>query len=250
MKKLALSIIISALFSGTIIAQEPTAPSSTAGTTTTASPQEQGTSSDQGLHFGLKLTPTFNWLTVDREGYENDGMYIGYTYGLMMDFRLAKNYFLATGVEIAQRGGKLKSDQLQIENDLFGNEVKIGGTVTQRLQYVDIPLALKLKTNDIGHMQYFGHFGFMMGFLVKANQDVDFEDNIYGYEDKNKRNNQSDFGFFNFGLNVGLGVEYNIAGSTDITVGVGYQNGFVDIWSEEQAKATSNTITLNFGVFF
>jgi opacity protein-like surface antigen len=239
MKKLALTILISTLISGSIIAQD-----------STTAQETKAKSEEPGLHFGLKLTPTFNWFTVDRNEFESDGAYIGYTYGLMMDFKLARNYFLATGVEISQRGGKLKSDALATETGLGGSPIKIGGTITQRLQYVDIPLALKLKTNDIGYIQYYGHFGFLMGFMIKANQDVDFDDNSYGYEDKNKRNNQSDFGFFNFGLNVGLGLEYNIAGNTDITVGVGYQNGFVDIWSEDKAKITNNSITLNFGVFF
>jgi Outer membrane protein beta-barrel domain len=118
------------------------------------------------------------------------------------------------------------------------------------LQFVDIPFSLKLKTNNIGYMRYYGQFGFLAGFMVKANQDVDFDENNFGYTDKTKRNNQSDFGFFNFGLNVGLGIEYNIAGNTDITVGLGYHNAFVDIWKEDDAKLTSNYLTLNFGVFF
>jgi hypothetical protein len=201
---------------------------------------------DPSFHFGLKLTPTFSWFSIDREAFETDGVYVGYTYGVMMDFRLAKNYFIGTGVEISQQGGKFKASDLEATQ----SGIPIGGKVTQRLQFVDVPFVLKLKTNEIGYMQYYGQFGFTMGFLVKANQDVDFNDNALGYDDVNKRNNQSDFGPFNFGLNVGIGTEYNIAGNTDITIGIGYHNGFVDIWTPDKAKITTNHITLNFGVFF
>ncbi len=249
MKKLIITgfLSISTLFIA--IAQEtpPAAAAPTTAPAPTPTPAASSQATDNGggraLMFGLKFTPSYCWFGLDRENYEGDGGYIGYTYGIMMDFRIADNYYFATGVEISQRGGKYKSDSLVGENP----PRYFKGEVTQRLQFVDIPFSLKLKTNEIGYTRYYGSFGFLSGFMVKANQDIDAENNS---EDRDKRDNMSDFGSFNFGLLVGAGLEYNFSGNTAITAGIQYHNAFVDIWSEDNAKMTSSFIALNLGLFF
>ncbi|MFM7080214.1 MAG: hypothetical protein ACKOYC_10550, partial [Bacteroidota bacterium] len=40
-------------------------------------------SEPQKFHFGLKVSPNFNWLRVDEQGWESDGSRIGMSYGLM-----------------------------------------------------------------------------------------------------------------------------------------------------------------------
>lgn len=247
MKKLIITgfLSISTLFIA--IAQE-TPPADTAPTTApapTPTPAASSQATDNGggraLMFGLKFTPSYCWFGIDTEGVEGDGGYIGYTYGIMTDFRIADNYYFASGIEISQRGGKYKYNM--IDTSLMNTKVE----VTQRLQFVDIPFSLKLKTNEIGYTRYYGSFGFLGGFLVKANEDIDSDNNA---DDRDKRDNMSDFGSFNFGLLVGAGLEYNFSGNTAVTAGVQYHNAFVDIWSEDNAKLTSSFISLNLGIFF
>jgi hypothetical protein len=247
-----LFLIVFAISSTVLLAQEPQAsppagtqpqqPAAPVPAPAPAPAPKAAEADDSGMSFGFKLTPTYNWMTIDRDGYEAKGGYIGYTYGIMMDFKIAKNYFFSTGLEYAARGGKFESDSLQ-----YGLTTT-SGEVTQRLAFIDIPLALKLKTNEIGYSRYYASFGLMPGFLVKANQDIDYENSAY--EDRDKRQNSSDFGFFNLGLNVGLGWEYRFSGNTALTVGLGYHNGFIDLWSEDNAKMTTNFLTLNLGMFF
>ena len=205
----------------------------------------QATKESPSLKFGLKFTPTYCWFKLDRTDYDTDGGYVGYIYGIMTDFRIADNYYFATGVEVSQRGGKYKSDNLILNDDPLITEK---GVVTQRLQFVDIPFSLKLKTNEIGYSRYYGTFGFLTGFTVKANQDIDFEDPTM--EDRDKRDNMSDFGFFNFGLLVGAGMEYNFSGNTALSFGIQYHNSFVDVWDVQDAKINPNYIPLNLGLFF
>lgn len=255
MKKLIITGFLSISTFIIAVAQETpppapaTTPTSSAAPAPAPAPVASSQATDNGggkaLMFGLKFTPTYTWFGLDRENYDTDGGYIGYTYGIMMDFRIADNYYFATGVEISQRGGKYKSDKAVIsENPLVTTKAE----VTQRFQFIDLPFSLKLKTNEIGYTRYYGSFGFLGGVMVKANQDIEFENPAY--EDKDKRDNQSDFGSFNFGLLVGAGLEYNFSGNTAVTAGIQYHNAFVDIWAIDNAKMTSSYISLNLGLFF
>lgn len=204
---------------------------------TTLSAQESLSSNDQKFNFGLKATPTISWLRVDAEGVSNDGIRIGFTYGLVTEFRISNNYAFGTGIDISYRGGKYKFD--------VGSD-KV--SVTQKLQFLDVPVALKLRTNEIGYMKYYGTFGFLPGVIIKATESVDSDSPIVA--DRSNRSNQSDFTVFNLGLLVGAGLEYNIGGKTAITAGLTYNNGFIDIWDMKNAQMNSDNISLNIGVFF
>ncbi|HEX5001123.1 MAG TPA: porin family protein [Bacteroidia bacterium] len=185
------------------------------------------------FYIGLKATPIVYWGTVDDNVLESDGARVGFTYGLMTDFHIDRSYFFSTGLDISSRGFKAKAGDIKI---------------VQRLKYIDIPVALKLKTKEMGYMTYYGLFGFLPGFLIGANQDIESP----AYSEK-KRSNQSDFSFFNAGILVGLGVEYNIGGSTILTGGLTYNNSFTDAFEPKEgndAKIKSNQISLNLGVFF
>jgi len=198
----------------------------------------QETSGDQKFIFGLKATPTICWTRVDAEAVKNDGIKVGFTYGLVTEFRISNNYAFGTGVDVSYRGGKYKYDIPGL------GVVK----VDQSFQFIDVPIYLKLRTNEIGYIRYHGQFGFLPGFIVKATEDVDH--NYSDNDDRKNRSNQSDFGFFSVGLLVGGGLEYNLGGSTSVTASIVYQNGFIDIWDIEDAQMNTDYITLNLGVFF
>ncbi|MBL0343372.1 MAG: outer membrane beta-barrel protein [Bacteroidetes bacterium] len=242
MKKLIISGILSFMVLSIAHSQE-TAPAVTA----TAAPAPVTQKADEespALMFGLKFSPSYNWISIDRKGFDSDGGYIGYIYGIMTDFRISNtNYYFATGLEVSARGGKYKSDLIEVQG-----RPDAKGKVTQRFQYLDVPITLKLKTKEIGYSKYYGAFGVIPGFLVKANRDVDFDDE--SYEDTEKSSNQSEFGFFNFGISLGAGMEYKFSGNSVINAGLTYHNSFVDVWSEKNATLNSNYISLNLGIFF
>ncbi|MFM7054862.1 MAG: porin family protein [Bacteroidota bacterium] len=194
------------------------------------------------FHFGLKASPSYNWMKTDGTGLESDGGSIGLSYGLMTEFAISKNYAFATGLEITYRGGKYNFNSVATGNVSF----------KQKLQYVEVPIGLKLKTNEIGYIKYYGLFGILPGVLVKAKQDVDFESTLF--EDKENNGNQSNYYAFNVHLNVGAGIEYNLGGNTSFTAGIHYNNGLMDIYKGSDdvpaAQFRTDGIILNVGIFF
>jgi hypothetical protein len=223
MKKLLLSLLFIAVISVPSFAQEE---------------------NDQKFHFGLKASPLVAWTKIDAEGVTSDGIRIGFTYGLMTEFSISTNYAFATGVDISTRGGKYKYEIPDVPGFLEGGTV----SVDQKIQFLDIPVALKLKTKEIGYIKYYGLFGFNPGIVIMASQDVESDAEIQ--PDRGDRSNQSDFTVFNIGLIVGAGLEYNLGGSTSLTGGIHFNNGLIDIWDQDKAKMKSNSLTLNVGIFF
>ncbi len=189
----------------------------------------------QTLHFGLKLAPILSWSDTNIEGQEDDGSSIGFIYGLMTDFRFTENYAFSTGIELSQRKGKTKHNTLDYSTKFD-------------FQYIDLPVALKLSTNEIGYMKYFGKFGFIPGFNVKATYDIDSnEPAVPSVKDKKF---SSEVNIFNVGLIIGVGAEYNISGKTSLMVELLYNNGFIDILKENNTQLKTDYIALNLGVYF
>ncbi|MBK7570770.1 MAG: outer membrane beta-barrel protein [Bacteroidetes bacterium] len=65
--------------------------------------------SDEGLHFGLKITPSIAWLKTDSKVFESNGTKFGFAYGLITEFNFSDHYAFATGIDVTYRGGNLKS---------------------------------------------------------------------------------------------------------------------------------------------
>lgn len=196
----------------------------------------------QKFHFGLKVSPAYSWMKVEGDQIESAGGRFGIAYGLMTEFSISQNYAFATGVDVSYRSGKY--DRVNPDNGQ-----KYAGT--QKLQYVEIPVGLKLKTNEIGYITYYGQFGVLPGLLVKATEDKDYESP--SETDIVDNGNQSKFYPFNAHLNVGVGIEYNLGGSTALAVGLRYNNGLIDIYkgsNNESLQFRTDGVVLDIGVFF
>lgn len=223
---------------------------------------------DRKFRLGLHFSPSLSWLNVNSSGYSKEGSKIGFSYGLSTEFYMAKNYLFSTGISFSSLGGKIKYEGVYDFNGLLSpSEIK----EDIKIKYVDIPLTLKLKTNQIGYISYYGNFGVNMGFRYQAKSNftyIDF-DNI----EKSDVNTSSNVKFMNINLVIGGGIEYNLSGNTNFMIGVTYNNGFVNVLddkthvldangnatinnegkavkSDKSASANINAFTINLGVYF
>lgn len=192
---------------------------------------------DQKFHFGFKITPSMAWIKPDQKNLEREGYRLGFVYGLQTEFRLSDNYAFATGAQVAYRGGKLSIDG---GTDSLGNNLP-NESVAFKIQYVEIPLTVKLLTNQINKVRYFGQFGFAPGMQIRALKEIGSEDKI---------NAKDDINFFNVNMIIGAGIEYEISGSTVAFGGIEFSNGFVDVIDGDEGKGFSNYLGLNIGILF
>ncbi|MBW6483167.1 MAG: PorT family protein [Vicingaceae bacterium] len=179
---------------------------------------------DRSFRFGLHFSPNISWLNASSDGYEKNGPRIGFAYGLSAEFFLAKNYLFSTGFSLTSLGGNLSYSGVYNEpNTFIFSPTRVNQSYN--LKYVEIPLSLKLRTNEIGYMTYYGNFGFKTGVNYSAKGDFDYKSKNVSRNDESIK---SDISFFNMWLIVGIGAEYSISGNTAIMFGLTFNNGFIN----------------------
>ncbi len=212
---------------------------------------------DDGVRFGLKLSPNLSFVQPETKTLKSNGAGLGYTFGLMLELPIGNtgNYRFATGLNLNNMRGKWKEE--------FKYQDAINGPMKTReletsvgLQYVELPLTVKLMTNEIGYMRYFAVVGAGNAFNVQAKADVvqpKFDQSgayVIDFEKLEGESIQDDIALYKASLIVGAGAEYNFSGNTAMMFGITYNNGFTNILDIDGAKAKAHYVELSLGVFF
>lgn len=216
---------------------------------------------DFGFRFGLKASPNIAWFRTETRSYDNRGVKIGYSYGLIIDYEFAENYSITSGLNFLQTGGKMNYDWIHHANENNDQENNNDGFLTRKqrsfhYRHIEIPLALKLRTTEIGYMTYYGKFGLGLGFRTSARAD----DRVTLPNDQYLTENNIDISeetkFLRAGLVLGGGLEYSFGGSTALLVGLTLHNGFSNILdgrnpAVDHAPSSHNLyLELTLGVMF
>lgn len=200
----------------------------------------------QNMRFSVFADPKFSWMSSDLKDVTSEGSKLGINIGLNLDNYFAKNYAFMTGISIDNTGGKLKYDfekEIKTNNDT----IPAGSVLKYKLQYINIPLGLKFKTNQIGYFTFYTHLGINSGINIKATGEVDNKVDNYELENENI---SDEVKLFNLGYFIGAGIEYSVGGNTAIVLGLTYTNGFIDITPDTNNKVTINNFSIRVGILF
>lgn len=173
---------------------------------------------------GITFSPSISTNRVkyknDVVDISNDGSALRFKLGLEADFTITETYSLSTGLIFApKRAG------FTIDDPVTGRS-----TEEYKLQYLQIPLTLKLYTNEvIPDIKAY----FQLGFLGEIKVFDEALDDDYSLVTKFKPYDTS----FVFGI----GAEYGASISSLIYAAIVYNRGLVNIVSE--STATNNLIT-------
>jgi hypothetical protein len=190
-----------------------------------------------GLRFGAFISPNISWMkptasTSDdgKFGVINNGTKLGFTYGLMADYFFAPNYGLVTGLQITSTGGKIIATNVDQSK---ANSKVLKADFDYRLQYLEIPLALKLRTDEIGGFRFFGQLGVSLGVNLskKADYKVSYYDANAAQRDTSGTKIKLTGDLANiapimFQMNIGAGAEYPVTNKLKFYVGLFFNNGF------------------------
>lgn len=195
-----------------------------------------------GFRLGLTAHPTIGWVKPDIG--KSNGVSLGFSYGLIGDFNFTQNYSFATGLSITTVNGK--STEIVTQNNADRPDTQMEILLKYKLQYIELPLTLKLKTVKINEVRYYGQFGLSNGILIGAKHDVDITN---GRSEKDV-NFKDELKFYRAGLIIGAGAEFEVSGNTSITTGLTFNNGFTDITKDKGVTVKNHYLGINFGVFF
>jgi hypothetical protein len=233
---------------------------------------EESSSSDNDvlrkLRFGVYVAPNLSMMrpSAGKEGNQiqaNGGNKVGFTYGLMADYNFTSNYAIATGLQVNSTGGIITTENTKAAD----NEV-LKSNVNYNLQYLEIPVALKLNTDQIGKFRFFGQAGLSVGFNIskKATYEIlqkraSGGDSLYKADTKEKLTGSiGAIAPVVFQMNVGLGLQYQVGPKLDAYVGIFFNNGFApnvtvpekidNFPAFKDGNTRLNNFALRFGFYF
>ncbi len=173
-----------------------------------------------------------SWLQPKTTDYESDGNRIGYSYGLLVDYNFTKNYTVSTGIAFNSLGGKIiYEDSAEISNN---NNVMGMRSRAYRVNFIEIPTLLKLKTNQMGYFTYFAQLGVRHDFRVSSFADDNF---VYGNPSKTLTSEDVEMkdytSFYRLSFSFALGAEYAISQTFSAYASLGFDNGLTNALSNE-----------------
>ncbi|MCT4580216.1 MAG: PorT family protein [Flavobacteriales bacterium] len=200
----------------------------------------------KNFRFGLKIDLSVDWMKPeDQRNFKSNGSSVGYGWGAQLEYRLNKTASIVTGFGLQTARGKidyigatsfdstyyiLNNDQEFVDFDttnFSGNNLYWLQNRNYKINYVTIPIALKMKTKEIGYFTYYGTFGLNLGIKTKSTVN----DEVVLNTSTNKTNIEnldisSETSFARTGLIIGGGAEYTISGNTALFFDVTYNYFF------------------------
>jgi hypothetical protein len=198
----------------------------------------------QGISFSVVFDPQVTWMNSDSKRIESDGARFGMAGGLVLDQYFKENYAFSTGIFILGSGGNLHFfDSIDFTAGGTQDTLSPGSTVKYKLQYVTIPISLKLKSNEIGYTRFYAHLGINTHLNVKASGDVE----ELGLDGEDIRD---EVRFFSMSYFIGGGLEYSLGGNTALLGGIYWTSGIWDVTRNDAYRAQISSIALRIGVKF
>lgn len=228
------------------------------------------------FRFGFQVSPTFSWISTDDKFINGNGTNLGLKLGMLGEkyFAGSESYALTFGVGFAfNQGGTLSHDsdgefeggnywsQSELSNELY-RELPDPVNLKYSIQYIEIPIGLKMRTQEFGYLRYFVEPGFNLGIKTQARGAISGA----SFENVENEDIKKDVNFLNIALGLGAGVEYTIGENTALVGGLYFQNGFIDMTDDgatrfqrdgatlteikEDSKASVKSITIRIGVMF
>jgi len=206
-----------------------------------------GTISAQKISFGVFADPVISWFSSDTKETKNDGARAGFNFGITFNKYFAENYAFSTGISILSAGGRLtNTDTIHMKFNNLEETVPKNDPVIYKVQYLNIPVGLKFKSNQIGYLVFFSDIGIDPKIVIGGKADI--PPGIEGEAAMNELRK------LNLGYHVTAGVEYSLGGSTAMVFGLGFENNFLDvtkdILDQPTDKITHKILRFRIGVNF
>lgn len=208
----------------------------------------------RNFRIGMRASPQICWMRVDFKNVPNsqewnsDGARLGINWGPFAEIALSETFLIQTGVDINYHSGKIKGTFAQT----------LGLTTNEslyKMRFIEVPLLLKFRTNEIGYMRYFGVFGLGAGFRYRVETTIDFRTPDATITSVNNSGGAY-INAFRGSMQVGAGAEYSISGNTSLVFGITFNNGITNILKQDPANdptrenAITNMLSFNVGILF
>ncbi|MCO5232492.1 MAG: PorT family protein [Chitinophagales bacterium] len=219
------------------------------------------------VRFGFTTSPGVSFYSGDSKVQNTKGARFTFNYGAVVDFILDNNerYAITSGLTIDMNGGKIEATPLTKEEGSFSK-------LTTKNQYLEIPVGLKLRSNETSNnLTFYGVLGIVNGFRIRSRGKYEFnqvykEARMEGNQEYNISISESnikikDLAFFpsnikkvnpyHLSLHFEAGTEFRVSDNTSIIGGLYFRNGFTNvIKDEDNDRIVARGLGLRIAVMF
>jgi hypothetical protein len=197
------------------------------------------------VEIGLQISPAIagnRFVAEDKYGFEKENSSLRLGVGVIADYFFAQNYAFSTGLFYRSKGSEIS----YLSPD--GSSARLQDDIS--LQYLAIPVTLKLFTNEVAP-------GTILYFQVGGSLNTKVAAQVNGKKviDGNKVTKR--FNIFEADAILGAGAEYQIGQSTKIFGGLTYHRGLTDIddfyeerLGDKNISLKNNGVSIDVGVKF
>ncbi|MGP1446967.1 MAG: porin family protein [Candidatus Limimorpha sp.] len=180
--------------------------------------------------FGVKLGPTFEWAGSKNNTVQNEATRAGFKWGVFGEYYFAENYAIVAGLN----GNHLR-DSYSFSDKMLLNRDTLSGTISRNFKgmYLEIPVMLKMRTEEFGDFQFFAEFGAGLGLRRRAWVQDEFK-----VSNSNIQQTSTEYvavpkqyNPLRCNLLVAAGAEYMIKGSTRAFANLTYSRDLVNGFS-------------------
>ncbi|MBJ04805.1 MAG: hypothetical protein CMP65_02745 [Flavobacteriales bacterium] len=174
----------------------------------------------KNARMGLYVSPTINFISTDASETETSNN-VGFIYGWAVEMALNEHHRLESGFAISYKGGEMTHNSVNFKSDY-------------KVQYITIPLFIKMRSREISNFNYFARIGPSINFKIK---------------EKSNSNEQAHSAIID--MSIFLGTEYSLGGKTAIEGSVFFNNNITDaIQSDNNSQVLFHQIGLRLGFLF
>ncbi|HUH74563.1 MAG TPA: outer membrane beta-barrel protein [Chitinophagales bacterium] len=210
------------------------------------------------VRFGFTTSPGISWYSADSKFVDSKGTRFSFNYGAVFDFVIDNNerYAISSGVTIDMSGGKLSG--VSSDNTNPGSS-----SLTAKVQYFEIPLSLKLRSNEsANNLTFYGSLGIINSFRIRARGAYSYVDQNFpedNFSDNNVRISNLEFfpsdinkiNLYHLALHFEGGVEFRVSDNTSLVGGIYFRNGFTNVIKDtDNERVVARGLGLRIAVMF
>ena len=205
------------------------------------------------IEMSFRVAPGIGFNSADGTGsysqFQANGIGVRMSVGPSLDYFFFKDrYAFSSGLWYT-----IKRSSFVIPGSFGQDRFKPGapaGESVYNLQYLQIPLTVKMYANNIGpNLRGYIQCGGLLDIKL-AEKAVDQSTNAL-YKFANAGGSyQRQYGFMDFGVLLGAGVQYKINAVNAVNVGMSYQRGLVNVFRANELESRNNTVALELGFKF
>ncbi|MEO1097002.1 MAG: porin family protein [Bacteroidota bacterium] len=180
-------------------------------------------SANAQFKLGIQFSPTLSTNRIeansDSLNLDTDGTGLRMALGPIIDYQIKDNYYFSSGLLFVSK--RVGVEATRVDGSGLPNRE------TYSLQYLQVPISLKLFTNEISiDKKFYFQMGTTMEFAIdeKSKEDENFL--------------IEDFALFDASLLLAFGLEYRLGVNTTLFGGFSYHRGLFNVVSDQVALDT------------